>query len=158
MNPKILVEGGKLIAELSPVLKEQWTKVWAWLKEEAKKQDWEKLFDELKQLAKEKVQETVKEALTGGMPENVNVVCVEKEALRKEDLVQIARENIVADSNQVLAAINTTEQSAYYVYLAYARDREMIPQEQNTYVIIKAEALAKDVEALFGGNELIILK
>lgn len=150
MNQAIVQEGEKLLKELTPILKEQWGKAWNWLKEQAKDLDWEKVFDNLKH--------GIEDALDSGMPDNVKTVCVEKDLLKKDDLVKIARENIVAGSNQVLAAINTKQKSAYYVYLAYACNREMIPQEENTYVIIKAEALAKDVENLFGGKELIILK
>lgn len=143
-------EGGKLLAEITPILKDQWGKAWDWLKEQAKDLDWGKVFDDLKR--------RIEDAMDEGLPDNVKTVCVEKELLKKEDLVKIARENIVAGSNQVLAAINTKQKSAYYVYLAYACNREMIPQEENTFVIIKAEALAKDVETLFDGKELIILK
>lgn len=150
MNSKIVQEGVKLLGELTPILKEQWGKTWNWLKEQARALDWGILFDDLKREAEE--------ALRSGMPGNIKTVCVEKELLKRADLVKIARENIVAGSNQVLAAINKEEKSAYYVYMAYARDREMIPQEKNTYVIIKAEALAKDIEDLFDGKELIILK
>lgn len=150
MNQTIAQAGVRLLDELTPILKEQWGKAWNWLKEEAKNVDWDKAFSDL--------QDHLEKAMDGGMPDNVKVVCVEKELLKRADLVKVAKENIVAGSNQVLAAINTKEKSAYYVYLAYACDREMIPQEQNTYVIIKAEALAKDVESLFDGKELIILK
>ena len=44
------------------------------------------------------------------------------------------------------------------VYLAYVKDRDLLPVEDNHYVVIKATALTPEVINLFEENKLVILK
>ena len=64
--------------------------------------------------------------------ESKTVVRITKELLKKEDI--------------------------YIVYLAFLRDKELLPLNENRYVVIKAEGLSRDVETLFDGQSLVVLK
>lgn len=81
----------------------------------------------------------------------------EVQVLDKKSLVDIGRKYCVEESDGV-ATMKTVKDNANYVYLAYVLNRELLPVETNSYVIIKAAALSPDVLALFEDNELIILK
>ena len=59
--------------------------------------------------------------------------------------------------NQVVA-LKIKDTESYFIYLAYAHDLFILPNDFNHYVIIQAAHLANDVEQLFGDSELIILK
>lgn len=54
--------------------------------------------------------------------------------------------------------MKTKQEDGYFIYLAYSKDRKLLPVANNKYLIIKAQALAKEVEDLFAESELIILK
>lgn len=79
------------------------------------------------------------------------------DSLDKAKLVAIAQKYIVSGATEVAAYKSETDE-AYVVYLAYTKDRELLDPEKNCYVIIKSNALAKDVAKLFGEEKLIILK
>lgn len=147
MNPKVL----NLIETVGPIVKEQWDKAWSWLQKQFKETDWEEMFRSLVEKAEGKVNEL-------GIPEGVTITPVEVEMLTKEKLVEIAKQNIVPNSNQVAATINDKSSNVYYVYLAYVKDRTLLPNEENNFVIIKADGLNKEALNLFADNELIILK
>lgn len=77
--------------------------------------------------------------------------------LDMKTLVDFAKSYIVPMSNEIVA-IKTKQSDGFYVYLTYSRDRQLLPTKDNKYLIIKAQALAKDVEKLFAESELVILK
>lgn len=77
--------------------------------------------------------------------------------LDMETLVSMAKQYITSKSNEIVA-LRTKEDDGYIIYLAYAKDRQLLPTKDNNYLIIKADALDKDVEALFEESELVILK
>ncbi len=79
------------------------------------------------------------------------------DTLDKSKLVEIAKKYIVSGATEVAAYKSETE-DAYVVYLAYTNNRELLDADRNCYVIIKSNALAKDVAKLFGEEKLIILK
>jgi len=91
-------------------------------------------------------------------PNDINIIPIEKEFLTNESLLEIAKQYIVPNSNEVLAMLGKNSQKYYYVYLAYSKDKEMIPRNENNFVIIKTEGLSKEVLSLFNQHELIILK
>ena len=72
-------------------------------------------------------------------------------------LLAFAKEHIVEGANEV-AAMRVKEENGWFIYLAYAKDRELLPSDTNRYLILKANSLAQDVEELFKESELIILK
>lgn len=92
-----------------------------------------------------------------GQNTNIKTVLVKRDLLKRDDIIQIAKENIVPNSNMVAAMMDSTE-NLYVVYLAYLRDKELLPVEENKYVTITAEGLSRDVDALFNGQQLIIIK
>lgn len=151
MNQKIIEVGVQMIEQVAPYLKEQFFKsveqLGIWAKEKISSIDWEKKIDDL-----------FSGPFFPEIPENVKITKVEKELMNKANLIEIAKQNIVPNSNEVLAMLNDKGKNAYYLYLAYSKDKEMLPQEENNYVIIKAEGVTKDLQSLFDGHELIILK
>lgn len=72
-------------------------------------------------------------------------------------LVDFAKKYIVAKSNEIVA-MKVKQTDCYFIYLAYSKDRQLLPTADNKYVIIKAQTLAKEVEDLFLESELVILK
>lgn len=89
--------------------------------------------------------------------ERADTIMLQEALLNKERLIVIAKEHIVIGATEVVA-YKTSKSDSFIVYLAYSKDKELLPVEKNRYVIIKAEALSGDVNALFGENKLIILK
>lgn len=86
-----------------------------------------------------------------------NTVYESLETLNKNRLIEIAKQHIVAGSTEV-AAYKTETADSFVIYLAYTKDKELLDSKDNCYVIIKCEALAKDVTNLFGEDKLIILQ
>lgn len=129
----------QLVEELLPYVKEQAGKVFKDLKKEmipVVKSFVDSFKDEKKKTDTIMVQETL---------------------LNKERLITIAKEHITVGATEVVA-YKTSKLDSFIIYLAYSKNKELLPVEQNRYVIIKAEALSGDVNAIFGENKLIILK
>ena len=81
----------------------------------------------------------------------------EVDVLDMQALVSFAKNYIVSESNEIVA-MKTKQEDGYFIYLAYSKDRKLLPVANNKYLIIKAQALAKEVEDMFAESELIILK
>lgn len=81
----------------------------------------------------------------------------EVDILDMATLVSMAKKYIVANSNEIVA-MKVKQTDGYFIYLAYSKDRKLLPTTDNKYVIIKAQTLAKEVENLFAESELLILK
>lgn len=86
-----------------------------------------------------------------------DTIMVRESLLNREKLIEIAKKHIVVGATEVVA-YKTSKLDSFIVYLAYSKNKELLPVEQNRYVIIKAEALSGDINSLFGDNKLIILK
>lgn len=91
-----------------------------------------------------------------GGSENVKVVSYKEEFLKQDRLVEIARTHIVPNSNQIVAVMKKAENSTI-IYLAYCKDKELLPECDNIYIVIEAEGINREIENLFGNEELIIL-
>lgn len=89
------------------------------------------------------------------LPKNMKVYDVD--VITKEKLVEIARECIVPNCNEVVAMKKNGRGYERIIYLAYSKNKELLPQEKNFYVIINAKETSKSVDDLFGKYELIIL-
>lgn len=81
----------------------------------------------------------------------------EVELLNTNILLDLIKANIVPNSNEVYV-MKKEKEDAYYVYVSYGKDKELIEKEKNKFLVIKAEALSKDVLGLFSESELVILK
>lgn len=79
------------------------------------------------------------------------------ECLDMQTLVAMGKEYMVDDCNEIVAT-KVKDDVAFYVYLAYSKDRQMLPVSKNRYIIIKAKSLAPEVENIFAESELVILK
>ena len=73
-------------------------------------------------------------------------------------LIETSRKYSVEGSSDGVAAMKIVTDNTNYIYLAYVKDRELLPVDQNHYVVIKASALTPEVIDLFEGQELIIIK
>ncbi|HBJ77322.1 MAG TPA: hypothetical protein DDY68_06085 [Porphyromonadaceae bacterium] len=81
----------------------------------------------------------------------------EVEELDMATIIAFIKEYMVEKSNEVVA-LKTKQEEGYYLYLAYSKDRDLLPKEENKYLIIKAKTLSKEVEELFVNSECVILK
>ena len=76
--------------------------------------------------------------------------------LTKSDMISLIRLNMVNGSNGV-AAFKQPKDEKMLVYLAYCKDKELLPEDTNCYIVIEAKVLANDVNVLFKDSDLIIL-
>lgn len=72
-------------------------------------------------------------------------------------LTEFGRKYRVSSSDGV-AAMKVVKSNTNIIYLTYTKNRELIPCEENCYIVIQASALTPEVINLFEGHELIILK
>lgn len=81
----------------------------------------------------------------------------EVDMLDMSTLVSFAKKYIVQNSNEIVA-MKVKQDDSCFIYLAYSKDRQLLPTTDNKYIIIKAQTLSKEVEELFVESELVILK
>lgn len=129
----------QLVEELLPYVKEQA----------------EKVFKDLKKEMIPVMRDLVDSFKDGNR--KTDTIMIQETLLNKEKLISIAKKNIVSGATEVVA-YKTSKADSFIVYLAYSKEKELLPVEQNRYVIIKAEAVSGDINSLFGENKLIILK
>ena len=129
----------QLVEELLPYMKEQA----------------EKVFKDLKKEMIPVMRDLVDSFKDGNR--KTDTIMIQETLLNKEKLISIAKKNIVSGATEVVA-YKTSKADSFIVYLAYSTEKELLPVEQNRYVIIKAEAVSCDINSLFGENKLIILK
>ena len=79
------------------------------------------------------------------------------DVLQKSDLVTFAKRYMVYGANEVIA-IYRKEDDGAIVYLSYAKDRELMPEKQNHFVIVKSAELSDDVKAIFNDSEVVVLR
>lgn len=72
-------------------------------------------------------------------------------------LTEFGRKYRVSSSDGV-AAMKVVKNNTNIIYLTYTKNRELIPSEENCYIVIQASALTPEVINLFEGHKLIILK
>ena len=141
----------KIIEQAEPILREQFKKaiekIGLWFMEKITDIDWEQKIDSF--FSAQQSPDT---------NNDIKITKVEKECLNKTDLIEIAKQKIVSNANEVLEMLNDKASNVYVIYIAYSKNKEILPKEENNYVIIKTTALTKDVQSLFNGHELIILK
>lgn len=143
----------KLLEKLGPLLKEKMYE----------------LADEIKpelENAKQEIKEHYKKTLADFMQRikvtsKDNMTVYEVDTLTSREMLQYAKNHIVKGSNMVVAfkqqgIINDKEVA--FVYLAYGKEKELLADENNHYVIIKANKLEQDILNLFSESDLVILK
>jgi hypothetical protein len=133
---------------------------------ESLKQILEMLRAALEPIIKEKVEELkvkVKEEYIPQLKKFVedllkskNVKYEAVDVLTKSDMVSLIRLNKVNGSNGV-AAFRQSKDEKMFVYLAYCKDRDLLPEETNCYIVIEANTLQDDVKELFNESDLIII-
>lgn len=143
----------KLLEKLGPLLKEKMYE----------------LADEIKpelENAKQEIKEHYKKTLADFMQRirvtsKDNMTAYEVDTLSSREMLQYAKNHIVKGSNMVVAfkqqgIIN--EKEVAFVYFAYGKEKELLADENNHYVIIKANKLEQDILNLFSESDLVILK
>lgn len=86
-----------------------------------------------------------------------NVEFKEVELLNSSKLITFAKENIVPGANEVYAW-KKQYKDGIYINLAYGNDQNLLDNDKNKFIIIKAEALTADLLNMFEESELVILK
>ena len=121
---------------------------------EALRQKGEAMFQTIKEEYWPLVQ-TMFENLKGTF--GLNVFGDEVEQLDKTHLISVIKQYMPKGCNEVVV-MRRVEQEGIFIYVSYAKDRTLLEHDRNNYVIVKATALAEDVDVLFRESELIILK
>lgn len=130
----------------------------------------EVVIQNLRELAKEYGEKALQEIKDGkfdlrehikswAYPElaKANIVPIQVEYLSKDKLVSTIKENKIPNSNEVAALLRKGEKKVY-LYTAFVKDGELIPVENNKYLVFVSDAIARDLESLFDGKELIVLR
>lgn len=123
----------------------------------ALKEEGLKIIDEALRPLAEKFIQMFLDLLNGPSEPPENAKVYEEDVLSKNRLVEIAKECIVPNSNEVVAMKQNSENLGCVIYLAYALNKELLPQEKNCYIIINAKEVSNSIDDLFGKNQLIIL-
>ena len=78
------------------------------------------------------------------------------EFLKKDQLLTIIKENLVPGANQscVMKSANETH---LLIYVAFAKDRNLLPATENVYICITCEAISRELENMFNKDNLIII-
>jgi hypothetical protein len=78
------------------------------------------------------------------------------EFLKKDQLLTIIKENLVPGANQscVMKSANETH---LLIYVAFAKDRNLLPTTENVYICITCEAISRELENMFNKDNLIII-
>ena len=124
----------------------------------------------LKKIAKEFGEQTLEDIKTGKFdvreklshllyPElaKADVKTIEIDYLTKEKLVKTLKENTVDGSDEVAAILRKGKKNSF-LYTAFLKNKELLPVESNKFYIFVADAIARDLESLFDGHELIVLR
>ena len=78
------------------------------------------------------------------------------EFLKKDQLLTIIKENLAPGANQscVMKSANETH---LLIYVAFAKDRNLLPTTENVYICITCEAISRELENMFNKDNLIII-
>ena len=78
------------------------------------------------------------------------------EFLKKDQLLTIIKENLVPGANQscVMKSANETH---LLIYVAFAKDKNLLPTTENVYICITCEAISRELENMFNKDNLIII-
>lgn len=101
--------------------------------------------------------ETVRDKFVNPQLAKADIKVIDIDYLTMDKLVQNIKDNTVPDSNEV-AALLRKGRKKNYLYTAFLKDGELLPVENNKYLIFVADAIARDLETQFDGNELIVLR
>ena len=86
-----------------------------------------------------------------------NVVYKIVPTLDKRLLIEMAGKNIVPGSNQVVA-IKDIKDNKTFIYLAYAKNRELLDEKCNKFIVLESDNIDESVVELFENESLIILE
>lgn len=129
-NPEEIAKGAKEVAQ------------------EAKKQ-WEGLKGDIAEQW-----EKVKEAFSGSS--TLSIVEKQCEFLKLEEVISIAKANMKAGADSV-AIMKQEKDGVIEVWMTYCKEKNMLPENENTYIKIQTDCLARDVKDLFGDNNCVLL-
>ena len=99
-----------------------------------------------KEVAKPMIEDfmkTIKDSISNPRLLNNRVRVVVNDTTSVEDIVKTAQKYMVDGSDGVAALISVSLEG-YVIYLTYLKGREMIPYDDNCYVLIKRNALTDD--------------
>jgi secreted Zn-dependent insulinase-like peptidase len=121
------------------------------------KPEWDKAKQEMKEYYQKAKADFLKKI---SVTSKDNMTVYEVDTLTSREMLQYAKNHIVKGANMVVAfkqqgIIN--DKKVAFVYLSYGKGRELLADENNHYVIIKAKQLEQDVLNLFIESDLVIL-
>ena len=128
----------EMLGEIGPALEESW--------------------DEIKEHFQKSLMEFRKKISVTSVD---NVTMYEIDTLTSSEMLKHAKAHIVKGANMVAAYKQegiVKDNNICLIHLAYGKGRELLPDNENHYIIIKANKLDKDVRNLFNESELVILK
>lgn len=123
---------------------------------------WEELKPMLKEFATTTIKDVAKEELpqlkkfVGDLLKSKNIKYEYLDELTKSDMIKLIRLNKVNGSDGV-AAFKQTKDEKTFIYCAYCKGSDLIPENNNCYIVVDTQKLNKDVEELFAESDLIIL-
>lgn len=118
---------------------------------------WERIQEKLLDRVGDSIKHFFEKFSEGFKKNGANIIVESIEILNHKTLVEIATKHKVEGSSEVAAyKINTVDE--YIVYLAYVKERELLDESINRYIIIRSQSISRDVEKLFNNDQLILLK
>lgn len=143
----------EMLGEIGPALEESWDEI-----KEAVKPEVENAKKEIKEHFQKSLMEFRKKISVTSVD---NVTMYEIDTLTSSEMLKHAKAHIVKGANMVAAYKQegiVKDNNICLIHLAYGKGRELLPDNENHYIIIKANKLDKDVRNLFNESELVILK
>lgn len=108
-------------------------------------------------VAIESVKHVFTKFIEGLKKPNANIISTTVDTLNIQKLIEIASEYRIEGSTEV-AAYKAATDDEYIIYLAYTKDKELLDESINNFVIIHCQSIARELEKLFKDDQLIILK
>lgn len=86
-----------------------------------------------------------------------DLVVIEEDVLTVPMLAKAIKENKAANSNQVVV-YKKEKEACFIVSFSYAKDKNLLPEEENKHVAFISKTLDEAVIKLFGDKDLIVLR
>lgn len=86
-----------------------------------------------------------------------DLVVIEEEVLTVPLLAKAIKEHKVANSNQVVV-YKKEKENCYIVSFSFAKDKNLLPEEENKHVAFISKTLDEALIKMFGDKELIVLR
>lgn len=86
-----------------------------------------------------------------------DLVVIKEELLTVPMLAKAIKDNRVANSNQVVV-YKKEKEDCYIVSFSFAKDKNLLPEEENKHVAFISKSLDEALVKMFGDKDLIVLR